>query len=117
MKLTHSPAAVEAELTTRLRAAVDKLAAEGNADQIALFLQQQGVQADPGCLDRCALAMWFSRETRARAEVSGDDAAAIHPHWYWLSSEPIALPEQLVDFVDRFDAGDYPALIAPETDD
>lgn len=94
------------EKSARVSEALEKLAAEGSADAIALRLQAEGVTGVVGLTTRCAVANWLFRETGMVVGVS----ACL---WKTLGAPAASPPALVADFILAFDQGDYPALIAP----
>lgn len=109
MNCTHEDIAVGRALVrtgrlTWLDDAVGKLAAEGDADQIADYLFTHGHTGRVGESETCPV----HRYLRA---VTGRDVA-VAPGMLLPDNGPyVGMPEVVTEFVRRFDRGDYPDLI------
>lgn len=102
--------------------ALDKLATQGSARQIADFLTAEGIKANPGDADRCAVAQYITRETGTcvtvfvggiltdrvtNTHVRQPGGVEIH------RGVPTApLPTVIQEFAIGFDQLKYPDLIA-----
>ena len=87
---------------------LDKLAALGHPDQIALHLQEQGIVAVPCKTNFCAIALYLHQQT-GRDVAVGEEHAAV-----WNSCMPddlYPLPQSVREFVKLFDGLKYPDLV------
>lgn len=97
--------------------AFDKLASLDCADEIALFLQEQGVKAYKAEPQKCAIAQWITDST-GLDEIYVDSISI--DHWISDSEEHQVLGSCTVamgDFIVAFDDGKYPYLIAEDYHD
>lgn len=91
---------------------IDKLATQGSCDQIALFLEQEGIKGQPKRFQYCAIAAYLKRET-GRAVSVGSRGATLYD-----SMDVRDKPEyvqwdypQIAKFINKFDDGAYPKLV------
>jgi hypothetical protein len=109
-------------MTQTIPEALNKLVAQGSPDQIALFLEQQGIQAIPSCSDRCAIADYVVATTGITVGVTPsltttaiDENGERVPHtlvgWVRARTGGFPLPEVLSDLAKKFDRREYPNLI------
>lgn len=88
---------------------LDKLATQGNAEQIAAYFEEQEVQGFRRKHASCPVARYLHREGPTRSVRVG--------RWFadWetaLQAGHCELPDPVRDFVTNFDNGRYPALEA-----
>ena len=86
--------------------------AGADANSIATHLSTQGIVGWRKCAGFCPVSRWLERCTGERqwvgqGEVSGDVLTHLTPDG-WL------LPPAVEKFVERFDNGWYPELVAPD---
>jgi hypothetical protein len=107
---------------------VEKMIAEGTAEQLALTFTGMGIQAICGNPNRCAIAVYLMGELTAElgeeasklylAVPGGEamdhvDVCCSHDHISRRTRFPSFGP--LGDFASRFDREAYPALIEPDS--
>ena len=83
--------------------------AGADANSIATHLSAQGIVGWRKCAGSCPVSRWLERSTGERqyvgtTDVSGDD----------LTPDGWLLPAAVEKFVERFDNGWYPELVAPD---
>lgn len=105
-----------AELQSVLDDHLAKLVACGDGEALALHLQTQNIKALCGNTGMCALALSFDRAlteafpgTHHLISVS-NRGMSVYGLPEWVSTSPF--PEWMSEFVDNFDKGRYPALMA-----
>lgn len=105
---------------------LEKLAAYGNSAHIALAMQEMGIQGDRREPHSCIVAEYLKTARPDLEEVSvgvtilwspGEPAPELMGVVVgWMDDKVVnsvdrtSVPEVVVDFVKRFDAGEYPAL-------
>jgi hypothetical protein len=95
------------DLIATVTEALDKLAAHGSARKIANFLAAEQCAGHRNAGASCPVARYVTRNTGRTVYVDGEswfggfDDADVHP-----------VPGNVSAFVDRFDKGWYPELIA-----
>lgn len=102
---------------------LDKLVAQGSPDQIALFLEQQGIKAIPSIGDRCAIADYVRGETglsvtvtpnstvRLLSAETGEVVVVAIDGWVKVGLSAVRLPSVLSELAIKFDKREYPNLI------
>jgi hypothetical protein len=102
------------EVKSILEGHLAKLVAVGDAGQLALHFQAQGIKADRKCASACAIAVSFNRVLREAfpgqqvfiwVNSTQIDAAVGHNHAF-SAEHPFEV------FVRGFDNGLYPELVA-----
>lgn len=91
--------------------AYEKLASLDCADEIASFLQSQGVEALRGEPQKCAIAQWIS-DTTGISEVYVDYISI--DHWEEEGRDFQSLGQvtpAMLNFITAFDEGKYPDLV------
>ena len=100
--------------------AYDKLAGFENSGEIADFLKNQGVKGLKGHDEQCPIANWMNAQTGDAITVTGDyiskyfDYPADMPYEEYeiIMDEVTRIPtEAIMEFIARFDQGDFPELI------
>jgi hypothetical protein len=104
----YSQAPAFQEVATNIVAPIANSSAGATPDSIAAHLRSLGIKGkrNSGC--DCPVAIWLSGAFGQRGEV-GECA-------FKFSGSPLQLDfgSPLVEFVNRFDAGEYPDLVADE---
>lgn len=92
---------------------MDKIRDLKTADEIALFLKDQGIKAWRGNSSACAISKWIRDTTGCQTSTSEKDT------WIWVLDEMNHEQElkflhtrAIFDFVNKFDRGFYPELEA-----
>jgi hypothetical protein len=97
---------------TRAAELLDKLTAQGSADQIALFLEQQKITGFPSSGTSCAIAQYLRHEMPLDYSVAvGAEFAAVSRQGY--ENVTVRLSEPVAQFVNHFDSQCYPNLLDP----
>jgi hypothetical protein len=97
-----------------MRLAVGKLAGFSSAQEVREFLASEGVKATPKKSDSCAIAHYLHRETEQIVSVHRGGVTV------WEETLPFNFNRTqvaqhtaaMLDFINHFDHGDYPELIA-----
>ena len=92
---------------------VDKLNGFSSADEVALFLESQGVKGRRTCSSNCVISNWISREsgepfintTVSKVCAWNNDAQVFED-----PKEVCLLSTNVAAFINLFDDGDYPNL-------
>lgn len=88
-----------------MNAVLDALDALGaDCDQVAESLSRRGISGYAGNVSRCPVANYLTAELDGAWCVTAADAMDL------ASLESVTVPPAVADFVERFDAGDYPDL-------
>ena len=94
---------------------VDKLNTMENADEVALFLESQGIKGNRGMAVSCPISNWIMRESGV------DDVTTLYDVMVWDSTngfsvclERHGLGYGPWEFVKNFDGGKYPHLMRDE---
>lgn len=97
---------------------VEKLAAQGDANQIALHLEQEGVQGQRSSAVSCVVSKYLQRESGLdyinvvpECVIDGLHVGGVVRWWDegWVEHNA-DLPEELTALANSFDRGDFPAL-------
>ena len=97
----------------------DKLIHLETGDEIADFLQSQGVTATPGDATNCAIAVWMQRQTGQQVRVSQQQMWVLPEDSndvdWWFTEQPQYHEHTpaMQEFTVQFDDGQYPDLIEP----
>lgn len=97
--------------------ALDKLAALGDRDHIAMALAEQGIEAVPRDAEHCVVAMYLKKEVQDAwdivVSISGSRATKGDAMWMEAGGHCYTnLPEVVNDLAAAFDEGKYPELEA-----
>lgn len=87
-----------------------KLAALGDPQQVAYFLEGEGIEAVPCSSSSCAIAVYLRRETGIGELAVGDANVVV---WYSgaVPDMVVPLPYVVQDFVSAFDHLEFPGLL------
>lgn len=88
----------------------DKLLSFETADEIAQFLESQGVKAARAMSTSCAIAEWMTETTGTQVYVNQQEM------WRMFDTAPVHHNRALGEFIHRFDEGYYPELISNPDD-
>lgn len=96
-----------------MRLAVGKLAGFSSAQEVREFLAGEGVKATPGNPSRCAIAHYLHRETEQTVSVHHGGITVWEEKALMSNSTHVAQhTEATLDFINHFDHGHYPELVA-----
>jgi hypothetical protein len=95
---------------------LDKLATEGNAEQIAVFFEEQKIQGFRRKHTSCPVAQYLHRETQTLGARVGKTFVDWPTAQQYNDSDHCELPAPVQDFVNNFDGGCYPTLEAPSVE-
>lgn len=109
----------ETQLKPTVPELLDKLAALGSADQIALHFADLGILAQPCRAGHCAVAVYLQRATGIGSGDTADSeglnvglgVASIWRDSMSGAAEDYPLPVVVSEFVGNFDNLDYPGLV------
>lgn len=100
-----------------VREKLDKLATLGTPEAIALELEAQGITAQRKDAYSCAIAKYLDNPEGTRYATGSVAVTASYVMVHWGTeggaADHISTPRAVSDFIQFFDAGHYPALIAP----
>lgn len=90
--------------------AIEKLASAGTPDQIALELESHNIRAVRDCATSCAVAEYLCKVTNVDTAVYVASGIRHADSTTW--GRICDTPENVGEFIRRFDDGRYPNLIA-----
>jgi hypothetical protein len=76
------------------------------------FLAGEGVKATPKQADSCAIAHYLHRETEQIVSVHHNGVMVWEKALMFNGTEVAQHTEATLDFINHFDQGDYPELVA-----
>jgi hypothetical protein len=106
---------------------LDKLNSLGSPDQIALFFQQEGIQAEPGRSETCAVAEYIRQETQVSKVIVTPTSVSMlvdkflpplaatpwdTESFHFKDEVDYPTPPTVQEFINKFDAGEYPQLLS-----
>ncbi len=91
--------------------AVNKFAEFKTADEVAEFLRERGIKGQIGNLNRCPIAEYVNGASGVNCEVDDDSVAVAFND---DAEAKYIMSAAMKEFVQKFDAGDYPDLILEE---
>lgn len=93
-------------LKEQLEQVVNQLAAVGNADAIAAFLEEQGIKGARSAAFRCPVANYVKRELGVERVTAYESIYAGEPN-----TVEVRTPPSVFAFIEGFDNRQYPKLI------
>lgn len=91
---------------------VDKLEALGSSEQIALFLEQEGVKGVRNCPSACAIAEFVGDACGAPLVRVTAQSITAQRFGHAAECAPIYIDGPIIDFILDFDEGRYPELVS-----
>lgn len=97
----------------------DKISGFETADEIAAFLTEQGVRANPGQASGCALSVYFEKETGQWTSFGTERGFSWPPpRWPPIGPRPPEIKYEctpaMQEFIKKFDHKEYADLLNEE---
>lgn len=95
--------------------AFDKLAGFQNAYEIADFFKSEGIKGEKASHNKCPIAAWMRKTTGIYSSAAGSIVVQNGNYYEGEEFAPdfrVEATTMMADFMNKFDRGDFPELVA-----